>query len=299
MDEQFNLLIYQCKWGTQGLKKFTEPLVNALNERNKLPKYILMVPDKDFLSVAKNKEGICTSMAIGSGIYQMIRRVNFLIDKRRENLEDKKPGALINNFNPNVIWIRMLKRPKELTEPTTDNPHPIFSFRGKFNSILEDRILEDNKDDRHRLMSIDVKLDKFDRQGNLNSFGKEIFWKEVDSAIKKFNAGKISLKPRPATTTPAQQGPVQFIKRIAENHNAKSSEVKRFKLKTPPPKKTEERRRKSSNSHDRKDNHNHRHYHEHDHRRSSSSRDKSRDKSYGHEGRRKHLSHSRRSHHKY
>ena len=53
-----------------------------------------------------------------------------------------------------------------------------------------------SKDLSHRIMSIDVNLDEFDRLGNLTSIGKDNFWKEVDRAIKKFDRGSIKLLPR-------------------------------------------------------------------------------------------------------
>ena len=45
-------------------------------------------------------------------------------------------------------------------------------------------------------MSIDIPLTEFDRSGGLTTYGQELFWKEVDRALRKFDADKIKLLPR-------------------------------------------------------------------------------------------------------
>ena len=70
-----------------------------------------------------------------------------------------------------------------------------FGLRGKFNSILEERLL-DGKDDQHFIMSIEVDPSRFDHWGNLSTHGTNIFWNEVDRAMEKFDKDKIKLKPR-------------------------------------------------------------------------------------------------------
>ena len=119
----------------------------------------------------------------------------------------------------------MLKRPSPNSnlESYWDDITPnqaALSLCSKFNSILEERLF-DGKSDIHRIMSIDVNLREFDLMGFLSSSGKEEFWKEVDTAIKKFDMGQISLRPH---------NPLQSNKK---NQNVKESK----KLPTPPPKK--------------------------------------------------------------
>ena len=111
----------------------------------------------------------------------------------------------------------MLKRPKHIIQAQPDNS---LLLRGKFNSILEER-LGDGYDDRHHIMSIEVPLDEFTLLGNLTVPGKISFWKEVDCALKKFDADKITLKPRKFQPTASK---------------AKSTTTQhRHKLPTPPP----------------------------------------------------------------
>ena len=47
---------------------------------------------------------------------------------------------------------------------------------------MEEQLLL-SKQNSQRIMSIDVRLDEFDRQGNLTSIGKNNFWREVDRVI--------------------------------------------------------------------------------------------------------------------
>ena len=82
----------------------------------------------------------------------------------------------------------MIKRPKHLTTTTP------FNLRGKFNSILEER-LHDVKD-HHRIMSIEVRSDEFDQLGNLTTNWKWDFWSEVNRAIQNLDANDIMLRPR-------------------------------------------------------------------------------------------------------
>ena len=84
----------------------------------------------------------------------------------------------------------MLKRPA-----FANSESGVFALRGKFNSVLEEQ-LHYSKRGKHHIMSVDIKLDEFDRQGNSNSFGKSLFWKEVDRAMKRFDLGEKTLNPR-------------------------------------------------------------------------------------------------------
>ena len=100
----------------------------------------------------------------------------------------------------------MLKRPDSLKHSNSliDNPSPsqaAFMLRGKFNSILEERLF-DGKPDAHRIMSIEIGADSFDLVGNPTSIGFEAFLNEVLRRFKKFDANEIKLHPRkPITTT--------------------------------------------------------------------------------------------------
>ena len=138
---------------------------------------------------------------MGSTLHYLIKQIDIFIDRRRCDLADKRPGAL-PPFTTKIIWVRMLKRssqdkPKNITQLPDDLKYlqATHNLRGKFNSIMEERLF-DGKDDDHRIISIDVQHRYFDITGNLTSAGKEDFWKEINKGFKKFDLNEIKLLPR-------------------------------------------------------------------------------------------------------
>ena len=132
---------------------------------------------------------------MGSTIHYLLRQIDIMINRRIMSINEKKPGALFNDIPdkefPQIIWVRMLKR------PMIESTHLIlnsFHLRGKFNSILEES-LQDGKCDCHKIMNVEVELSDFDNLGNLLSAGQTHFWKEIDKALKKFDASDIKLRP--------------------------------------------------------------------------------------------------------
>ena len=186
--KQFNVSAYYPGLVVRGLNRMIFPLVEALNSRHKIPKYIIVIPDKDLITEF-TPEKFDTSMVMGSTIHQIVKKLDHYIERREQDIEEKKDGAIAPPDFPTFIWVCMLKRPYIV------GGDAIFSLRGKFTSAIEEQI-KHGKDSRHRLMSIDVHLDEFDRQGNLTSAGKADFWKEVNCAVKKFDDGEIKLLPR-------------------------------------------------------------------------------------------------------
>ena len=194
----------------------------------------------------------------------------------------QKPGAVIDDEFPYIVWVCMLKRPPGTISAVEANN--VFALRGKFNSILEERLL-DGSDEKHRIMSIDIRMDEFDLQGNLNPMGKIDFWREVDRAMQKFDTGDIKLKPRcnwnaQIPKKEHNNNSSSFISKIMQQHHILSKKQDshknhrsplHLKLKTPPP-------RRRDHSHHRHASPRKRHTHGHD--RSSRDRDSNRRKHY-------------------
>ena len=98
--------------------------------------------------------------------------------------------------DPKFIWVRMLKRPPLMSVPNAyGNSHSAFQLCGKFNSILEECLL-DGDADNHCIISIEVEMHDFDLTGNLLSAGKVTFWKEINRGMTKLDNKEITLKPR-------------------------------------------------------------------------------------------------------
>ena len=216
--QQFTVSVHYSNTGIRnGANKIITPLVQALNEFQRIPKYILVIPDKDMLVNLPHSTGI--SIIIGAMLHYVVKQIDILIEQRHLELTTLKPGALVSSEHPKIIWVRMLKRPKQLTSGT-------FSLRGKFNAILEERLLDGNCDN-HFIMSIDVDAQDFDLSGYLTSAGKSTFWREVDRAMRRFDMGDIKLRPR------------QYKKPDLSNHSMGNMQPSRTipsrKLPTPPP----------------------------------------------------------------
>ena len=168
--------------------RFINPLVHALNEEPHLPKYIVIVPDKDILYFLNGKNNT-SAMAIGSYLHYTIKQIDMYIDRRKTDLCDKKPGAVDPDHTiPKIVWVRMLQRP-------ASNRKELYLLRGKSNSILEERLFDGNAES-HFILSIEVQERHFDFTGDLTATGKAEFWKEVNRGLQKFDKKEITLKPR-------------------------------------------------------------------------------------------------------
>ena len=186
--KQFNIRAFYTNKGFRtGINILLDPLAEALNKYHKLLKYMLVVPDKDLLSHLKWDNGI--SVEIGASLHYLVKQQDLYLQRRKRELAQKKPGALIADDYPKIIWIRMLKRPQNLVNGT------VFTHRRKFNSILKERLLDGNAA-VHHIMSIDIQQQDFDIGGNLTPGGKTTFWNEVNRAMQKFDADTITLRPR-------------------------------------------------------------------------------------------------------
>ena len=194
--QHYNVLEFYTGSGFSGITQMLHPLIIALNQVPHLPKYIIILPDRDIL-VTLNKSNINAALVMASTLHYLIKQIDTYIEHRRQDLQDKQLGAL-HPFDTKVIWVRMLQRRTSSNTPIPDDLTPLqeaANLRGKFNSILEERLF-DGKDNVHRIMSIDVRSSKFDLGGNLTSSGKEEFWMEVTRAFKKFDPDEIKLRPR-------------------------------------------------------------------------------------------------------
>ena len=117
-----------------GINRMLTPFVDALNEQPHLPKLMLFLYDKDFLCSLRGPKAF-TGIVLGAVLHYTIKQIDVMIDCRITELTEKKLGA-VTLGHPKIIWVRMLKHPASLF---TDNKE-IFGLRGKFNSILEERL---------------------------------------------------------------------------------------------------------------------------------------------------------------
>ena len=71
---------YTNKGVRSGINRLLDPLVEALNKYHKLPKYLLIVPDKDLMSQLNWDNNI--SISIGAAIHYIVKQTDILVDRR-------------------------------------------------------------------------------------------------------------------------------------------------------------------------------------------------------------------------
>ena len=108
--QQFNINDYKLGVGSsvKGTARLLNPLIDALNENELLPKMILIMPDKDLFMALKDRS-FNTALVMGSTLHYLIKQMDLLIERRKHDMTVKKPGALPPPDWPKLIWVRMLK----------------------------------------------------------------------------------------------------------------------------------------------------------------------------------------------
>ena len=107
--QRFNVRMHHSGAGVNNaVNKILSLLVEAFNEYERLPKYIIVVPDVELVKKISDKTG--ASIIIGAVLHHIIKRIDLLIERRFNDLMAKKPGAICDNEpTPKIVWVRMLK----------------------------------------------------------------------------------------------------------------------------------------------------------------------------------------------
>ena len=79
-------------------------------------------------------------LVMGPSLHYIVKQFDTLIARRRQDIASKKPGAVIDDEFPYIVWVCMLKRPPGTISAVEANN--VFALRGKFNYILEERLLD-------------------------------------------------------------------------------------------------------------------------------------------------------------
>ena len=86
--QQSNVKVFYPNEGiTNVICRFINALVDALNNNPKLPKFILITPDRDILASLYRETGM--SIMLGAAIHALIKQMNMYVNRRRTDLEDK------------------------------------------------------------------------------------------------------------------------------------------------------------------------------------------------------------------
>ena len=172
-----------------GMTRIFNAFVEALNNRLKLPKYVFFVPDYNILKhihAAQNN-----GLDITTCIEWLLKNIENFTSRREFQLFERRPGALLPG-GPKFVWVKMFKRPEDLVG---QNIPPEFKLRNKFNNALESILAQGSSHFEHLILSIDIG-EEFTNFGSLTSSGKDRFWIELNTCLKKYELHQINLKPK-------------------------------------------------------------------------------------------------------
>ena len=196
LHEYYNVQFFcQAPFGnirsTEG--RIINSLIEALNGKTKLPKYILISVDTDVIQGVVDR--IC-DFGFKSVYYQAIdyltKEINKLLTLRKEDLRSKRTGALSNSIEPKIIWIQAIKRPFTAHQSRKET----FKLVGKANDVLEEVVQKYNKTSHILYLDTVNEITHIDGMGNLTAAGKTVFWKELDSTMRRFDKGETELQIR-------------------------------------------------------------------------------------------------------
>ena len=168
-------------------------VIEAINRRPRLPRFLVITPDKDTLNDIDVYEDNVKKI-IRDNVFWLIRQVDLILRRRKIELMDKKPGTIFSG-DPKVILIRMIRRPefKKGLKPT--RLEEVCILRPKFNDALNEAAMKYN----FNILTINscTTSDHFDQLGSLSNKGKIAFWHELDDLLERFDKRIIHLKPNP------------------------------------------------------------------------------------------------------
>ena len=151
------------------LTRLSNSAVEAFNRREHLPKYLVVLPNEDFL-VSLNFFAYGSSYLIGIAINWIAKQLKRMLDARAEDLHSKCPGAVFEGTC--IIWIKMY--PHLVNLPARSDKARIFSLRAKLNNAMED--LARKRKRTHILSVSSLEHLHFDQWGKLTYAGKMQFW---------------------------------------------------------------------------------------------------------------------------
>ena len=172
------------------IARITNSLIQGLNTSAYLPRYLIVIPDRDIIDSTKFFN-FGSGHIIEENIRWLIREVKRLLLARRENLKNVRPGALAPSMEPRIIWVAMSKRPIYEDERLKQ----IFVLRKKFNEILAMELFAERYMHIMYMTNLTPNFRNFDRQGNLTGEGKYQFWMNLDDQMKQFERQEIELRP--------------------------------------------------------------------------------------------------------
>ena len=178
--------------------------VDAVNKSHRLPKFLVVILDKDILS----DFDLFASDAVESIAEEtswVVKQIQTAMKHRRSSVTDQKPGAVYAD-DPKIIFVRMIRRVESHSFGKTLNR--VFELRPKFNDSLNEAV---RRIDQYILTINSCNSpDHFTHEGELSEKGHLAFWKELDNLVDRFDNKKIKLLPTPPHTSQFNPNAAKF-----------------------------------------------------------------------------------------
>ena len=131
--QQFNVQPWYpaANLGSPIISKIQNQVAKALNEQDYLPSYIIIALDKDMVEDT-NFGGFGCKTIFENDLSWLCDKINEDIELRRQDLINKRPGAVTSEDWPKIIWISMVVQPYI----TNTNRGFVFAQCGTFNATL-------------------------------------------------------------------------------------------------------------------------------------------------------------------
>ena len=158
--------------------RIVNEVIKALNEEWYLPRFIIIMPDKDLIEEV-NFGGFGCKIVFEVILSWMAKEINNALEMRRDDLRYKRAGSVDPDVSTSVVWIEMPTRPFIKTDRGFG-----FAQRHTFNKTL--KTITD-KFGSMSSIALDIPEDRstFDITGNLSAKGKKTFWKQLNRSIRR------------------------------------------------------------------------------------------------------------------
>ena len=187
--------------------RIVNSLTEAFNRNDSLPTYIVMMPDKDILKHI-NHFDYGVSWIISKYVHWICTQMNRMITTRRNKIIDQRPGALLTNDQPTVIWIGMLERPRAAYD--TRNLEKVLALHWKFNDLMATTITQAG----HKFIEIS-EVFSFDFSANLTTTSKVKFWRNFDDKFKQLHYSIVCNHNNNNHNVRTSRGPPHVHKNVA------------------------------------------------------------------------------------
>ena len=164
-------------------------LIEALNKRERLPHFLLVIIDKDIVEDIDLFDYGASKELMGN-LEWLIKQINILIQQRRSEIIEIKPGA-IYTLDPKIVLVNMVRCP--LCFPSGSQIEKVVSLCSKFYSTLNE-LAYNAELSILNVYAVETE-NHFDLLGNLNHFGQFTFWKQVNYLLEHFDKKKEGLEP--------------------------------------------------------------------------------------------------------